>query len=96
MCKYLFHRYSLRENLNRGEYKIRVYISKYDKLKSCEVCRKYLEFYGNEFLFRLAASKQCVVKKSINEENDEIEKVLFDWHARLIKYDYQGNSCNIL
>ena len=94
----IFQRYSLRENLNCGQYKIRVYISQYQKLKSCEECRNYIENGGNEFLFRLAASKQCIVDKSLKKETDEIEKVLFDWHARLLsrKNCSEENLCNIL
>ena len=59
-----YHRYSLRENLSRGKYKIKVIVSKWDKLIICEESRKYLENGGNEFLFRLAASKQCSIEKS--------------------------------
>ena len=69
----IFQRYSLRENLNCGQYKIRVYISNYKiNVESCEECRKYLENGGNEFLFRLAASKQCSVEKSVKNESDKI------------------------
>ena len=66
-----YHRYSLRENLNRGKYKIRVVISKLGEIESCQECRKYLENGGDEFLIRIAASKHCSVKKSVKKEKNE-------------------------
>ena len=93
-----FHRNSLRANLKRGQYRIVVVMSRFNKFKSCEESRKYFKNGGNKFLFRLAASKQCTVAKSLKKETDEIEKVLFDWHARLLsrKNYSEENLCNIL
>ena len=81
----VYRKYSLSDNLNRGKYKIAVYISSLynGTLESCEECRKYLENGGSEFLFRLAASKQCKVAKSLKKRTNEIEKVLLDWPADL-------------
>ena len=66
----IFHKASLRASLKRGKYKVVV------ALASWERSRKFLENGGNEFLFRLAASKQCSVEKSTNEENERINEVL--------------------
>ena len=91
-------RRSLRKKLKRGIYKIVVVISKWNKLESCEGCRKYLENGGDEFLFRIATSKHCVVEKCTIKETSKIEKVLFDWHDRLYsrKNYHEENCCNIL
>ena len=46
---------------------------------SWEKSREFIENGGNEFLFRLAASKQCLVEKSTNGENERIDEV-FESH----------------
>ena len=90
--RYFFHKTSLRAKLKQGQYRIVAVMSRFNKFESCEESRNYLDNGGNEFLFRLAASKQCIVDKSLKKETDKIEKVLFDWHARC-----RGeNLCNIL
>ena len=74
-----FKKRSLRANLRRGKYKIVVLMSAFNKLKSCEECRKYLENDGNKFLFRFAASKQCIIAKSLKKETKKVEKSLLKW-----------------
>ena len=96
--RFFFHKTSLRAKLKQGQYRIVAVMSRFNKFESCEESRKYLENGGNEFLFRLGSSKQCIVAKSLKKEIDEIEKVLFDWHARLLsrKNCSEENLCNIL
>ena len=57
----------MRANLKRGKYKVVVALATWEK------SREFLENGGSEFLFRLAASKQCSVEKSTNEENERID-----------------------
>ena len=59
-------------------------MSKWNKLESCEECKSYLENGGNEFLFRLASTKQCLVTESMKKENYELEKIIFKWHSRFL------------
>ena len=75
----VFARNSLRANLKSGNYKLVVVVSRSLGLKSCGKCVEYLENGGNEFLFRLAASKQCFVEKSEGKEAEKIERVILDW-----------------
>ena len=77
--QFFFQRQSLRENLKRGKYKILVFLSKEDEMDSCAKCRKYLENCGNEFRFRLAASKECSVKKPSKKDTEKIKKLLFKY-----------------
>ena len=63
---------SFRANLNRGTYKIVVCVSNRDK--DYDLSLKYLENGGDKFLFRLAASKKCVVEK---EDFSFIQKILW-------------------
>ena len=73
--RYFFHKTSLRAKLKQGQYRIVAVMSRFNKFESCEESRKYFENGGNEFLFRLAASKQCIVAKSLKKENDEKKNV---------------------
>ena len=77
-----YHKQSLRQSFKRGNHKIVVVLSSYGKLESCEECENYLKNGGKKFLFRLAASKKCIVAKPLKKKTCEIEKVLFDWHVR--------------
>ena len=57
--------FSFRANLNSGKYTVRVELQNGITLdsESCEQFLKYLENGGNEFVFRLAASKKCSINK---------------------------------
>ena len=70
---------SLRENLKAGKYKIVIILSDTHILDCCEDGREYLKNGGNEFLLRLAASKQCVVEKPTEKETDEVRSELIWW-----------------
>ena len=72
---------SLRENLKAGKYKIVILLSDMHVLDCCEDGREYLENGGNEFLLRLAASKQCAVEKPTKKETDEIRSELIWWRV---------------
>ena len=77
--KLFVHKKSLRANLRSGKYKIVVVVSKWDEIRSCEECQKYLENVGNEFCFRFAASKQCLVGKTTKKIRYKIDNALIDW-----------------
>lgn len=64
---------SIRANLNRGKYTKVIEIKDCTKTEGREICLEYIKNGGYEFLFRLAASKQCVVDKN----NFRVELTLF-------------------
>ena len=65
--EYPLSRKSLRAVLNGGKYKIIVAL----KYKDPVSCQEYEKYMKTKFLFRLAASKKCVVQKSEYEEKYE-------------------------
>lgn len=75
----IVHKNSLRENLKNGKYKIVVVLFKYNRLENRLDRKEYLKKFGNEFLFRLAASEQCLVKKSEKKETERITKTLINF-----------------
>ena len=76
----IVHRKSLRETLKSGKYKIVVVLSTdIQRVASCAVCKEYLEKCGDKFLLRVAASKQCSVKKSVKRETDKITNTLYNF-----------------
>ena len=81
----IYYKKALRENLKRGKYKVVVVLGSWLRLKSSDQCRSYLRRGGEEFLFRLAASKQCrVVEKSTEEGREKIEGALDSWDYRIL------------
>ena len=71
---------TLRENLTSGRYKVVVAVGSWLRLATREDCREYLDAGGNELLFRLAASKKCLVEKSTGEGKEKVKGALDAWH----------------
>ena len=68
--------YSLRAKLRSGRYKVILALSEYTGLENCRSCSEYLQNGGKEFSIRLAASKNCLVEKSVKNETRKVERML--------------------
>ena len=88
---------SLRQNLNKGKYKIVVTFSKYKytNLYDDRNCLEYLNNGGNKMLFRFASSKHCTVNKTISKENEIIEQTITRWFRKALSYQ-RSNLLNVL
>ena len=65
---------SFRANLKNGKYCVQVKMRGINENGGSELSSNYLENGGNDFLFRLAASKQCSVKKRVVKETENQQR----------------------
>ena len=74
LTKCFINQRSVRANLKRGKYWVQVKMRDQNENGDSELPSNYLENGGNYFLFRLAASKQCLVKKRVVEEKSKMNR----------------------